>query len=67
MQRRPQLEPDSLSVKLRSQVDSQTGDEQFQALSKYAVNLTAKAATLDPVQYRVQGFIYIDSTRAVVS
>ena len=31
------------------QVDSQTGDEQFQALAKYAVDLTAKASVLDPV------------------
>lgn len=32
------------------QVDSQTGDEQFQALAKYAVDLTAKASVLDPVR-----------------
>ena len=36
-------------VSLGAQVDSQTGDEQFQALAKYAVDLTAKASVLDPV------------------
>ena len=30
-------------------VDSQTGDEQFEALQKYGQDLTAQAAHLDPV------------------
>lgn len=30
-------------------MDSSTGDQQFDALSKFGVDLTAKAATLDPV------------------
>lgn len=32
-----------------TKVDTQNGDENFEALSKYAVNLTAKASKLDPV------------------
>eukprot|EP00208_Stichococcus_sp_RCC1054_P006290 CAMPEP_0206140698 /NCGR_PEP_ID=MMETSP1473-20131121/10363_1 /ASSEMBLY_ACC=CAM_ASM_001109 /TAXON_ID=1461547 /ORGANISM="Stichococcus sp, Strain RCC1054" /LENGTH=900 /DNA_ID=CAMNT_0053534945 /DNA_START=192 /DNA_END=2894 /DNA_ORIENTATION=+ len=32
-----------------SKVDSQGGDENYEALSKYAVDLTAKAESLDPV------------------
>lgn len=32
-----------------TQVDTQNADENFEALSKYAINLTAKASKLDPV------------------
>ena len=31
-------------------VDSQTGDEQFEALAKFGQDLTAQAAHLDPVR-----------------
>ena len=31
------------------QVDTQSGDEQFEALLKYSIDLTAKASVLDPV------------------
>ena len=32
-----------------AKVDSATADAQFEALSKYGIDLTAKAAELDPV------------------
>jgi ATP-dependent Clp protease ATP-binding subunit ClpB len=32
-----------------AQVDSATADTQFEALTKYGIDLTAKAAELDPV------------------
>ncbi len=32
-------------------MDSQGGDENYEALSKYAVDLTAKAESLDPVRH----------------
>lgn len=32
-----------------TKIDSQTGDEQFEALQKYGQDLTAQAAHLDPV------------------
>jgi hypothetical protein len=43
------------------QVDSQTGDEQFQALAKYAVDLTAKASVLDPVSCLQHNCCYINA------
>lgn len=41
------------SVRSGLQVDSQGGDENYEALSKYAVDLTAKAESLDPVRSHI--------------
>ena len=38
-------------------IDSQTGDEQFDALQKYGHDLTAQAAHLDPVSESLQIYL----------
>lgn len=46
---RSQVEQALLEVRGQTPVDSQTGDENFQSLTKYGTDLTANAARLDPV------------------
>ena len=44
-----QVENALKEVRGSGNVDSSTGDQQFEALLKYGVDLTAKASRLDPI------------------